>query len=67
VPRLLPRLTAAAFPAARDEGGERGQVLGGALPHHREYNSAMGAGRSIWRWRRLFLGTPMMGPLFFFL
>ncbi len=38
VPRLLPRLTAA------KGGGERGSFSGALYRHHREYNSAMGAG-----------------------
>jgi protein-S-isoprenylcysteine O-methyltransferase Ste14 len=38
VPRLLPRVTAA------DGGGEAGSFSGALYRHHREYNSAMGAG-----------------------
>ena len=38
VPRLLPRLTPAAG------GGEAGSFSGALYLHHREYNSAMGAG-----------------------
>jgi protein-S-isoprenylcysteine O-methyltransferase Ste14 len=42
VPRLLPRLTAAEFPA--NENASRGKFSGAQWRHHREYNALMGAG-----------------------
>ncbi len=42
VPRLLPRLTPAAFPANRN--ASRGRFSGVQWLHHREYNALMGAG-----------------------
>src|ERR1700722_303875 len=42
VPRLLPRLTAAAFPANENASGGRFSAV--QWRHHREYNALMGAG-----------------------
>jgi protein-S-isoprenylcysteine O-methyltransferase Ste14 len=42
VPRLLPRLTAAEFPANENASG--GRFSAGQWRHHREYNALMGAG-----------------------
>src|SRR5580658_9897174 len=42
VPRLLPRLTAAAFPANENASGGRFSPV--QWRHHREYNALMGAG-----------------------
>jgi hypothetical protein len=42
VPRLLPRLTAAEFPANANASG--GRFSAGQWRHHREYNALMGAG-----------------------
>jgi protein-S-isoprenylcysteine O-methyltransferase Ste14 len=42
VPRLLPRLTPASFPA--DENASGGRFSGEQWRHHREYNALMGAG-----------------------
>jgi protein-S-isoprenylcysteine O-methyltransferase Ste14 len=42
VPRLLPRLTAAEFPA--NENASRGRFSAAQWRHHREYNALMGAG-----------------------
>jgi len=42
VPRLLPRLTAAAFPAEENASG--GKFSWEQWRHHREYNALMGAG-----------------------
>jgi protein-S-isoprenylcysteine O-methyltransferase Ste14 len=42
VPRLLPRLTAAEFPANENASG--GRFSSGQWRHHREYNALMGAG-----------------------
>ncbi|HEY2857099.1 MAG TPA: isoprenylcysteine carboxylmethyltransferase family protein [Terracidiphilus sp.] len=42
VPRLLPRLTPAAFPA--NENASRGRFSWQQWRHHREYNALMGAG-----------------------
>jgi protein-S-isoprenylcysteine O-methyltransferase Ste14 len=42
VPRLLPRLTPAAFPANENASG--GRFSGQQWRHHREYNALMGAG-----------------------
>ncbi len=42
VPRLLPRLTAAEFPANENASG--GRFSGAQWRHHREYNALMGAG-----------------------
>jgi protein-S-isoprenylcysteine O-methyltransferase Ste14 len=42
VPRLLPRLTAAAFPANENASG--GRFSADQWRHHREYNALMGAG-----------------------
>ena len=42
VPRLLPRLTPAAFPANENASG--GRFSAGQWRHHREYNALMGAG-----------------------
>jgi protein-S-isoprenylcysteine O-methyltransferase Ste14 len=42
VPRLLPRLTAAEFPAHANASG--GRFSAGQWRHHREYNALMGAG-----------------------
>ena len=42
VPRLLPRLTAAEFPANENASG--GRFSGHQWRHHREYNALMGAG-----------------------
>jgi protein-S-isoprenylcysteine O-methyltransferase Ste14 len=42
VPRLLPRLTAAEFPATENASG--GRFSSGQWRHHREYNALMGAG-----------------------
>jgi protein-S-isoprenylcysteine O-methyltransferase Ste14 len=42
VPRLLPRLTAAEFPANENASG--GRFSGTQWRHHREYNALMGAG-----------------------
>lgn len=42
VPRLLPRLTPAAFPAHRNASG--GRFSAERWQHHREYNALMGAG-----------------------
>jgi protein-S-isoprenylcysteine O-methyltransferase Ste14 len=42
VPRLLPRLTAARFPANENASG--GKFSGAQWRHHREYNALMGAG-----------------------
>jgi protein-S-isoprenylcysteine O-methyltransferase Ste14 len=42
VPRLLPRLTAAHFPANENASG--GKFSGAQWRHHREYNALMGAG-----------------------
>jgi protein-S-isoprenylcysteine O-methyltransferase Ste14 len=42
VPRLLPRLTAARFPA--DENASGGRFSWQQWQHHREYNALMGAG-----------------------
>ena len=42
VPRLLPRLTAAEFPANENASG--GRFSGQQWRHHREYNALMGAG-----------------------
>jgi protein-S-isoprenylcysteine O-methyltransferase Ste14 len=42
VPRLLPRLTAAEFPANKNASG--GRFSAGQWRHHREYNALMGAG-----------------------
>jgi protein-S-isoprenylcysteine O-methyltransferase Ste14 len=42
VPRLLPRLTAAVFPA--NANASRGRFSAGQWRHHREYNALMGAG-----------------------
>jgi protein-S-isoprenylcysteine O-methyltransferase Ste14 len=42
VPRLLPRLTAAEFPA--NENASRGRFSWQQWQHHREYNALMGAG-----------------------
>jgi amino acid transporter len=42
VPRLLPRLTPAEFPANENASG--GRFSSGQWRHHREYNALMGAG-----------------------
>src|ERR1700761_7257786 len=42
VPRLLPRLTAAEFPANENASG--GRFSAQQWRHHREYNALMGAG-----------------------
>jgi protein-S-isoprenylcysteine O-methyltransferase Ste14 len=42
VPRLLPRLTPAAFPA--NENASKGRFSAEQWRHHREYNALMGAG-----------------------
>jgi protein-S-isoprenylcysteine O-methyltransferase Ste14 len=42
VPRLLPRMTAAAFPANENASG--GSFSAAQWRHHREYNALMGAG-----------------------
>jgi protein-S-isoprenylcysteine O-methyltransferase Ste14 len=42
VPRLLPRLTAASFPANENASG--GRFSSSQWRHHREYNALMGAG-----------------------
>ncbi|WP_260736908.1 methyltransferase family protein [Tunturiibacter lichenicola] len=42
VPRLLPRLTPASFPANENASG--GRFSGEQWQHHREYNALMGAG-----------------------
>jgi protein-S-isoprenylcysteine O-methyltransferase Ste14 len=42
VPRLLPRLTAAEFPA--NENASQGKFSSAQWRHHREYNALMGAG-----------------------
>lgn len=61
VPRLLPRLTAAAFPANENASGGRFSAV--QWRHHREYNALMGAGAIYLALAvRLFLNHhPMMG------
>jgi protein-S-isoprenylcysteine O-methyltransferase Ste14 len=61
VPRLLPRLTAAAFPANENASGGRFSAV--QWRHHREYNALMGAGAIYLALAvRLFLHhPPMMG------
>jgi protein-S-isoprenylcysteine O-methyltransferase Ste14 len=61
VPRLLPRLTAAAFPANENASGGRFSTV--QWRHHREYNALMGAGAIYLALAvRLFLNHhPMMG------
>jgi protein-S-isoprenylcysteine O-methyltransferase Ste14 len=61
VPRLLPRLTAAAFPANENASGGRFSTV--QWRHHREYNALMGAGAIYLALAvRLFLHhPPMMG------
>ena len=61
VPRLLPRMTAAAFPANENASG--GSFSAVQWRHHREYNALMGAGAIYLALAvRLFLNHhPMMG------
>ncbi|MGD0443697.1 MAG: isoprenylcysteine carboxylmethyltransferase family protein [Edaphobacter sp.] len=63
VPRLLPRLTAAQFPANENASG--GKFSASQWRHHREYNALMGAGAIYFALAvRLFLHHhPMMGEL----